>query len=357
VTRFARLLRALTETPIDSLQFRPETEVLEAREVPSGGPVSVALMKTVPNLCYAPGSQATYTYIVTNDAGPGSTQLSNITLVDDNGTPGNPADDFTLVPGVNVAATDDNGTPGNTADDFAVTSNSTIAVGHSWTFQQTVTLPNVTTDTFITNTATVTAVGNIEGAEVTVTATATATVEVCVPVTQVPLVHGDTATIGFWHNKNGQALINSVNGGSTSTALATWLATNFPALYGVDAGANNLTGKTNADVAALFQKFFNVTSAKTNAQILGGALAVYVTDSNLAGNVAAKYGFNVTATGTGDATFDVGSNGMLIGLQNDTSYTVLQLLQQANADKEAGTFNAGAFNSIFDGINQKGDIT
>jgi hypothetical protein len=33
------------------------------------------------------------------------------------------------------------------------------------------------------------------------------------------LGHGDTATIGFWHNKNGQALILSFNGGGTSVKL------------------------------------------------------------------------------------------------------------------------------------------
>ena len=43
---------------------------------------------------------------------------------------------------------------------------------------------------------------------------------------------GDTATIGYWHNKNGQALINALNGGPTSKTLANWLATQFPYLYG-----------------------------------------------------------------------------------------------------------------------------
>ena len=51
------------------------------------------------------------------------------------------------------------------------------------------------------------------------------------------------------------------------------------------------------------------------------------------------------------------SNGSAIGLTNDASYTVLQLLQQANLMKKNGTFNATAFNAIFDGINQLGDIT
>ena len=71
------------------------------------------------------------------------------------------------------------------------------------------------------------------------------------------LVHGDTATIGYWHNGNGQALIKSLNGGPTATKLATWLATTYPNLYGPAAGgARNLTGKNNNDVAALFLTFF-----------------------------------------------------------------------------------------------------
>jgi hypothetical protein len=127
-------------------------------------------------------------------------------------------------------------------------------------------------------------------------------------------------------------------------------------LYGANAGANNLTGKNNSAVAALFLQFFGVKGQKTDAQILGAALASYVTDSDLAGTVAAKYGFNVSSSGTGDKTYNVGSNGAAIGLLNNTSYTVLELLQQANLMKKNGTFNANAFNSIFDGINSSGDI-
>ncbi|MDB6123890.1 MAG: Cadherin proteinputative collagen-binding protein [Pedosphaera sp.] len=170
-----------------------------------------------------------------------------------------------------------------------------------------------------------------------------------------PLISGDTATIGFWHNKNGQALINSLNGGPNSTALANWLATSFPYLYGANAGANNLTGKKNSAVAALFLQFFNVKGQKTDAQVLAGALAAYVTDSTLAGTAAVGYGFNVGA-GTGDKTFNVGSNGSAIGLLNNTLYTVLTLLKQADFMKQNGTFNANAFNSVFDGINSQGDI-
>ena len=172
------------------------------------------------------------------------------------------------------------------------------------------------------------------------------------------VVSGDTATIGFWHNKNGQALINSLNGGSSSTALGSWLAVNFPNLYGASS-VNNMNGKLNSSVAALFQTFFNAKGAHTQAQILGAALACYVTDSVLAGNAASSYGFNISTTGIGVRIYNVQSDGKGIGLSNNTSYTVMQLLLQANADAiNSTTFSAAAnyLNDIFDGINSQGDI-
>lgn len=60
------------------------------------GIVLVKLAGTAPDgaIYYISGSQTvTYTYIVTNT---GDTYLSDITIADDNGTPGNPADDFTI---------------------------------------------------------------------------------------------------------------------------------------------------------------------------------------------------------------------------------------------------------------------
>ena len=65
--------------------------------------------------------------------------------------------------------------------------------------------------------------------------------------------HGQTAGIGFWNNKNGQALIKALNGGGTSTQLGDWLAATFPHMFGASSGSNNLTGKTNAYVASFFQ--------------------------------------------------------------------------------------------------------
>ncbi len=177
-----------------------------------------------------------------------------------------------------------------------------------------------------------------------------------VPTPPSTFGHGDTATIGFWNNKNGQALIKSVNGGSTATKLGNWLATNYPFLFG-PSSANNCAGLTNAQVAALFQKLFKVSGDKVDAQIMANALAVYVTNSTLAGgNYAAGYGFNVSTTGTGAKTYNVGSLGTALGLTNNTSYTISQLLAQANLDKQNNTYNANAWGVIADLINQGGDI-
>ena len=51
----------------------------EDANTPAGGPV------------LTPGAAVTWTYVVTN---PGTVPLSNVTVTDDNGTPGNAADDF-----------------------------------------------------------------------------------------------------------------------------------------------------------------------------------------------------------------------------------------------------------------------
>lgn len=158
----------------------------------------------------------------------------------------------------------------------------------------------------------------------------------------------DAATIGFWHNNNGQGLIDGVNGGPASTALGTWLATTFPNLYG------SLAGKTNAQVAAYYLTLFS--GNKTAAQIMAGALACYVTDPSLAGTTAVGYGFKSFAGGTGSLTFNVGSDGTAIGLTNNTTYTIAQLLLQVNLDSPLTSAESNAFNVIFSDINQDGDI-
>jgi len=143
---------------------------------------------------------------------------------------------------------------------------------------------------------------------------------------------------------------------ATATNLVNWLAGSFPYLWGANAtAANNLTGKTNTQVVAYYITVFK--KDKWTAQVLAGAIASYVTNSTLAGaNYSVPYGFNYSVTGTGTKTYNVGANGTAIGLTNNTSYTVGALLLQANLRKQQGTYNSNAFNVIFSGINQAGDI-
>ncbi len=155
---------------------------------------------------------------------------------------------------------------------------------------------------------------------------------------------GQTATIGFWQNKNGQNLIKSLNGGSTSTQLGNWLAATFPNMYGAAAGANNLAGKTNAQVAAFYKTLFARTAKtaagggppKMDAQVMAVALASYVTNQTLAGTTAAAYGFLVTENGVGARTFNVGSNGAAFGVANNSNVTVLDLLLAVNSRSRNG---------------------
>jgi hypothetical protein len=177
------------------------------------------------------------------------------------------------------------------------------------------------------------------------------------------LQHGMTATIGFWQNKNGQALIQSFNGGPTATALAKWLATTFPNLYGAGAGANNLTGMTNAQVAAFYVKLFTGPAPKLDAQVLATALNLYATTLSLGGTAGRTYGFLVSATGLGAVSYNVGSSGAAFGVPNNTVLNVYQLLKAANQQAVRGVlYNSNAALrsqavNVFNGINQTGDIT
>ena len=189
----------------------------------------------------------------------------------------------------------------------------------------------------------------------------------CTPTTK--LRKGMTATIGFWQNKNGQALLKSLNGGATATKLGNWLATNFPNLCGTSAGANNLAGKTNTQVAAFFVAKFGLKGPKLDAQMMSVAFATYVTNSALAGGmVAAKYGFIVNMLGTANATIGVGSGGAAFGVANNSTLTVWQVLKAADQLSAGGSgasrfdaFNGNTSlrnlaNTVFTAINEGGDI-
>jgi hypothetical protein len=103
----------------------------------------------------------------------------------------------------------------------------------------------------------------------------------------------------------------------------------------------------------------NVQGDKVEAQIMATVLADYMTNSTLAGTTASSYGFTVSSTGTAARTYNVGSYGSALGLSNNTSYTIQQLLAAANSSTVNGVISTNrraALGSIFGAINPLGDI-
>jgi hypothetical protein len=192
------------------------------------------------------------------------------------------------------------------------------------------------------------------------------------PATTGGVAPGLTATIGYWQNPNGQNLIRSLNGGPTATQLGHWLAMNFPNMYG------SLDGLTNAGIAAYYKTLFARNSQtapggppKMDCQVMASALAVYVTNQSLAGTAAVSYGFQVSATGLGPRTFDVGANGAAFGEANNTTVSVIDLLLAVNACSHNGLLYdldgngridssevdyRSMANVVFSAINEAGDI-
>jgi N-acetylneuraminic acid mutarotase len=181
------------------------------------------------------------------------------------------------------------------------------------------------------------------------------------PAATGAIQQGQTAGIGFWNNKKGQALILALNGG-TGHQLGDWLATTLVNMYGATS-ANDLAGKSNAYIANLFQQDFVQKGQKLDAQVLATALSVYATNATLdSTQVAAQYGFKVSGDGVGTATVNVGSNGDAFGVANNTTLTVFDLLLAADAQAVNGVLYNGnstprnEANNIFSLVNQAGAI-
>jgi Bacterial Ig-like domain (group 3)/SdrD B-like domain/Beta-propeller repeat len=192
------------------------------------------------------------------------------------------------------------------------------------------------------------------------------------PATNGSVTAGQTATIGYWQNRNGQNLILALNGSASATQLGHWLARTFPNLYAA------LDGWTNSQVATYYKGLFARTALtapagppKADAQVMATALAVYVTNQSLAGTAAAAYGFQVTADGVGTRPVNVAGDGAGFGLANNSTHSVLDLLLAVDARSHAGvledadgngridTAEAGyrtQANDVFTAINEAGDI-
>ena len=187
------------------------------------------------------------------------------------------------------------------------------------------------------------------------------------------VVTNETATIGFWANKNGQALL-----GTYSTALGNWLASTYKNLFG------NLNGASGSQVASYFlnQVKPNASGAvyNTYAQALSTALSVWVTTTGLGWNTTAtgptKYGFmqGFGGVGLGDIYYNVGTNGSSFGVPNNTYQKVSVLLAYFNTEckvTKGGTYATlptlvfygnndptllNGANNVFSGITNTGDI-
>jgi hypothetical protein len=153
------------------------------------------------------------------------------------------------------------------------------------------------------------------------------------PSRSSPVQPGQTTGIGFWNNRNGQALLKSLNGGATSKQLGNWLATTLPNRYA------GLAGKTKSEVAPIRQSRFGIKVQKLDAQVLATAPAVYVTNASLAGTAAVPYGFLVTAGGVGAATFNVGARGEAFGVADGTALAVLDLLRATDLRPREGVLD------------------
>jgi hypothetical protein len=191
----------------------------------------------------------------------------------------------------------------------------------------------------------------------TMSATATSTATVSSLGQEV--ANGLTGTIGFWQN-TGQALIKCFNGSSTATALSAWLAAAFPNLYGASAGTNNLTGKTNAQVAAFY---LSLPGTKVEAEVLASALSVYASTLSLGGTAGTTYGFSVSPAGLGARSFSAGSAGAAFGVANNTVCNVYQLLQAVNQKAVKGVLYHGNATlrkqaaALFAALNDAGSIS
>jgi hypothetical protein len=152
------------------------------------------------------------------------------------------------------------------------------------------------------------------------------------------LAGNETQSPAWWNGSTGQALIKALNGSQSAKNFGNWLAANFSNLYGANAGtANNLQGKTNAQVATYYQALYANTKKKLETETLALAMSVYVTNSSLAGTVGTSYGFAVSSTGLGATTVDVGADGAAFGVSNGTVMTVRELLSRTNARARKGT--------------------
>jgi hypothetical protein len=142
----------------------------------------------------------------------------------------------------------------------------------------------------------------------------------------LPVQRGQAAPPAFWDGWGGQRLILGLDGGPGSTALSAWLAATFPNLFGANAGADNLTGMTNLQVARFYQLLLRHRGRKLEAAVLALALSIYASTPALGGTDVGD-GVGVSVLGLGPQLFGVGRHGAAFGVPNQTLLSVYQLLK------------------------------
>ncbi|HMN42668.1 MAG TPA: SdrD B-like domain-containing protein [Phycisphaerales bacterium] len=152
----------------------------------------------------------------------------------------------------------------------------------------------------------------------------------------------DIAAVSFWIKSDGQNLIKSLNGSSSAQRLGVWLAETFPNLFGSGAGSYSLDGKTNSQVASAIISRAANSATKLEAEVLAAALSIYVTNSAYAGGtMASSFGFRVNLAGSGFSTYSTGGSGSLLGLGNNTSQILFDLISGADRAASNGIIYSG----------------
>jgi hypothetical protein len=102
---------------------------------------------------------------------------------------------------------------------------------------------------------------------------------------------------------------------------------------------------------------------KLDAQVLATALSVYATNATLdSTGVAAQYGFTVSGGGLGTAAVNVGSDGDVFGVANNTTMTVIDLLRATDGQSIVGVLYGGnattrkEANDLYSVTNQAGGL-
>jgi hypothetical protein len=152
-----------------------------------------------------------------------------------------------------------------------------------------------------------------------------------------PFTSNQRQSTAWWASASGQALLKSLNGGSSAKNLGNWLGANYGNLFGLSAGLqNNLSGKTNAQVATYLQSLASNAVRQVETEFLALALSDYVSDSRLAGNVANRYGFAISSGGLGIATANIATFGTSLGTADNAVLTISEILSRIASRSHRG---------------------